>query len=327
MATPSVLFKSVSAGKFKPAYFFFGPEDYRVAEARKFVVHQFLPDLQIDTNYRKIDGKRTSVADLTAELSTIPMLGERQVFSITDIQSYKPKELERIFKMLSPPDPTRLVIFSSPSSKVPKKTSAFFKSVTSVSEPVEFKRLTEQETAGHIRTRLTKEKLEIEPQALSILIGLVAGNRGALEHELGKLVAFKGGTGIISDEDIRLVCSGYEVFNMFHLADRIVDGDAREILKMLDGLIAEGVQPTVLATLLQQHFTSLYLVKAGKGPLGNRAFLVPNFRRQAQKFSEQALEQMIIAIARLDADLRRSKLKPEVQLEILVLQLAGKRAS
>ncbi len=326
MATPASLFKLVSAGKFKPVYFFYGPEEYRLAEARKFVVRQFLPDLQISSNYRKIDGKRTSVADLTAELSTLPMLGERQVFAISDIQSFKPKELQRIFKFLKPPDPNRLIIFSSPSSKIPKKASVFFKSITAVAEPVEFKKLTEQETAGQIRNRLTKENLTIEPQALCLLIGLVAGNRGALEHELEKLVSYKGESETITSEDIRRVCSGYEIFNMFHLADRIVDGNPAEVIKMLGGLLSEGIHPTVLATLLQQHFTSLYLVKAGKNPLGNRGFLIPNFRRQAQRYSSDKLEQIIISIAKLDSELRRSKLKPQVQLEILALELVGSRA-
>ncbi|MDF1544660.1 MAG: DNA polymerase III subunit delta [bacterium] len=332
MATPTSLFKLVSAGKFKPVYYFYGPEEYRLAEARKYLVKQFLPDLQVSTNYRKIDGKRTSVADLSAELSTLPMLGERQVFSISEIQSFKPKELQRIFQLLKPPDPSRLIIFSSPSSKVPKKSSAFFKAIAAVAEPVEFKKMTEQETAGQIRSRLAKENLSIEPEALSLLIGSVAGNRGALEQELGKLVSYKEAeesedNGKITSDDIRRVCSGYEIFNMFHLADRIVDGNPADVIKMLSGLISEGTHPTVLATLLQQHFTSLYLVKAGKSPLGNRGFLIQNFRRQAQHYSSDNLERIIISIAKLDSELRRSKIKPQVQLEILALELVRSRAS
>ena len=66
-----------------PAYYFFGTEDYRIVEAEKYVARQFLPDRQLVTNYRKIDGKKTSCSDLLAELSSLPMLGERQVFGVT----------------------------------------------------------------------------------------------------------------------------------------------------------------------------------------------------------------------------------------------------
>jgi DNA polymerase-3 subunit delta len=281
MSSPVELHKAVSAGKFKPAYYFYGTEDFRIAEAEKFVARQFLPDRQLTTNFRKIDGRKTSSADLMAELSTMPMLGERQVFAVSDFQSYPLKEVERILRLLTPPDPSRIVIFSSPSTKTPKKNSAFFAAVSKVAEPVEFRKLSDREIAAMVNRRLKEANIAIEPQALQLLIGLIFGNRGAVDSETTKLINYKREGDTVTVDDVKQIAAGYEVFNIFEVADLIVAGDTRKVLHMIESLLAGGNSPAAIVSLLQQHFISLYLVKNGKKPLGRRGFLIPKLGEQA----------------------------------------------
>ena len=85
MTTPRQLLQDISGGKFKAAYYFYGSEDYRISEAIKYIAHQFLPDMQLTVNYRKFDGRKIKTGDLLTELSTLPMLGEKQVFVVTDM--------------------------------------------------------------------------------------------------------------------------------------------------------------------------------------------------------------------------------------------------
>jgi len=323
MASPKELLDRLNSGKHKSAYYFYGPEGYRISEAQKFVARKFLPDKQLAINYRKIDGKKTKAGDLMAELSNLPMLGERQVFAVSDFQRYKPTERASIYKLIVPNDPSRIVIFTSPPARAPKKSSAFVKEISKVAEAVEFQKLTEVQVMAQVRGKFEKAGVKIEPEAVRILAHLIAGNRGALEGEVAKLVSFKGEDATISVEDVKKVSSGYEVFNMFHLAEQVVAGNSRKVLQMIKGLFAGGIGPTVLASLLQQHYMSLYLVKNGKNPLGNRGWLVPEFRRQAANYENKQLESAIIKIAQLDSDLRRTGMKKETALEVLVISLIG----
>ncbi len=323
MASPKQLFSDINSGKFKPVYYFFGYEEYRVTEARKYLVSHFLPDLQHIGNHIRIDGKNTSTANLLAELAALPMLGERQVFSITDIQSYKPTEREKIFKILHPPDPNRIIIFSTPAQRTPKKNSAFYKSMLKSAESVEFQKLTMAESTAQITAKLKREELNIEPDAIRLLSQLLAGNRGAMEGELNKLINFKSKGETISVADIRNVSTGYEIYNIFNLADRVVSGNSHLVLKMIRSLLSEGISAIALVTLLQQHFISIYLVKNRKNPVGNRAFLIPNFRSQGEKFTNQQLEKYIIEIAKLDSDLRQNRMKPEQAMEMLALKITS----
>jgi DNA polymerase-3 subunit delta len=323
MATPRQLFKDISDGKFKSAYYFYGTEDYRISEAIKYVTHQYLPDKQQAVNYRKIDGKKTKASDLINELSTLPMLGEKQIFVITDFQSYKPTEITKILSIISPSDPTRIVIFCSPSAKQPNKKSVFYKSVLELAEPVEFKKLTIQESQSQISHKLKKASLTIANDALTLLVEMLAGNRGALEGELSKLIDYKNSGDEINTDDIINVCNGYEMFKVFDLADYIIDGNTSHVLKMIRSLLAEGTTPSTLTTLLQQHFCSLYLVKNNKKPIGNRSFLIYKFKPQAAKYSNEQLEEIIIDIAQTDADLRQFGMTPEMRLESLAVSLTG----
>ena len=100
--TPTQLQSEISAGKFRPAYYFWGTEDYRIIEAEKYLARQFLPDLQLTTNYRRIDARKASFAEISAELSAYPMLGERLVVAVSEVQKLSSDELEKLAKLLSP---------------------------------------------------------------------------------------------------------------------------------------------------------------------------------------------------------------------------------
>ena len=66
---------------------------------------------------------------------------------------------------------------------------------------------------------------------------------------------------------------------------------------------------------------SLYMVKGGRNPLGNRQWLANKFRGQAVQYTSERLEKIIRDIARCDADMRGGDLKPEAALEMLILGL------
>lgn len=323
MANPKQLLQDITGERYKPVYYFYGSEDYRITEAIKFISHKFLPDAQFLTNFQKIDGKKTKSGDILTELAMIPMLGERQVFVITDFQSFKPKEIQKILSILKPVDPNRMVIFSSPSSKAPRKGSAFIKTMNAEAVVVEFNKLTRNDTIVQINTKLKKENITIAHEAREFLADLLAGNRGAIETEMTKLIDFIGRDGSVEIGDVKNLVNGFEVFTVFELADYVVAKQTAKVLQMLKQLIAEGNAPVMLTSLLQQHFSTLYLVKNGQKPIGNRAFLIYKFKPQAAKYSNKQLENIIIQIAEADANLRRFGMTPVMTLEVLAMSLSG----
>jgi DNA polymerase-3 subunit delta len=292
-----------------------------MSEARKYLARQFLPDRQLSLNFRRLDGRSTKAADLLTELASLPMLGERQVIAVENIQSYKPTEVDRILASLSPPDPNRVVIFSTPPAKVPKKTSAFFKKMSKAAQTVEFGRLTVGEMSGMIGRRLDKAGLKIEPDALRLLTELLAGNSGGLESEVAKLIDYKEPGDTITSDDIRTLVSGYEAYHVFALADEVVSGNRGRVLAMVQQFLSEGSTATGVLFFLGSHFVSLYLVKHGHSLEPWRRFLTGKFREQAANYHGEQIGRIVTMIADTDARLRKGRVLPQIALDQLIVQI------
>lgn len=319
--TPSQLLSEATAGKFRPAYYFFGSEDYRIIEAEKYLARQFLPDLQLTTNYRRLDARKASFAEISAELSAYPMLGERLVVAVSDIQKFGADEIERLGKLLSPPDPNRLVIFSTPSARAPRKDAAILKRIGNIAELVEFKKLSIDETRNQVSRNLSKANLTIEPSALQLFSEAVAGNRGAIENETAKLAVYKEPGSAVTVEDVRGMVAGYEVFVVFELAKDILGGDSARVLRQMRSLVADGNGPTAILFWISKYFIELYLVKNGKPLDSKRRWLAWKYRDQTSKIDNARLERMIGMTARADASMRRVGIPPEICLEMLAVEL------
>jgi len=317
------------AGKFKPAYYFFGPEDYRIVEARKYLASQFLPNKQIDTNFVQISGKKTPCKEVLAALSAYPMLGEKQVISVDDIQRYKPTELERILKLLEPPDPNRLVLFSTPSARTPdKKKSRFLKTIATVAETVEFLRLSLSESKGVIVRMLSKNGLSIEPDALEVLGEHIGGNRGGLESEANKLIDYLKGETSVTLADVRSISSGFESYKIFDIAEQVVAGNPEGALAHVRQLLAGGQSATGILFFIGQHYLTLYMIKNGKPLEPYRQWLARKLRPQAEKYTIEQLEVALADIARADSALRHQEFTLQIVVERLIVELVdnGNRA-
>jgi DNA polymerase III delta subunit len=220
-----------------------------------------------------------------------------------------------------PPDPNRLVVFSTPSVRAPRKDAAILKRIGAFAEVVEFKKLTPEESQSQIQRSLAKAKLKIDPKALRLFAESVAGNRGAIENETAKLIAYKEPESTVTIEDVRTMVSGFEVFKVYELTDVIIDRDAARVLTQIRSLVAEGITCTAILSNISKHLIELYLVKNNKPLEATRRWLAFKYRPQASKFDNARLERMILASAEADVQMRKGKIRPELCLEMLAIEM------
>ncbi|MBI5266731.1 MAG: hypothetical protein HY851_05810, partial [candidate division Zixibacteria bacterium] len=182
-------------------------------------------------------------------------------------------------------------------------------------------KLTLDETRNQIFRNLAKAQLTIEPKALQLFAEAVAGNRGAIENETGKLVAYKEPGAVVTVDDVHRMVAGYEVFVIYELANDIVHGDPVRVLKQIRALIADGNGPSGILFWISKHFIELYLVKNGKPLESKRRWLAWKYRDQTQKLDNSRLERIILATATADANMRLGKIPQEMLLEMLAVQM------
>lgn len=321
--SPAELAREIDAGRFRAVYYFYGSEDYRIKEAEKKLAGIFLPRRIHSTNFIIMSALKSKLEDILTELSMIPMLGERQIFVIDDIQSFNQSQIEKIFSILTPPDPNRIVVFASPSSKTPRKTTAFFKFLASKTTAIEFTRLPLQASEGKIKTLLKEKGMEIGPEALRMLAELGDGDMGGIIGEVGKLIDYVGEGNDIKAEDVAAVTSDYQAFKVFELADQAAAGRIDKALNIINFLIKKGEKPSGLLFWLGEHFINLYLTSNGK-PIGRgKRDMNWKYRPQIGLFDNIQLEKIIKLIAEANFDLRNNIRPEKLILERLIFNICS----
>ena len=321
--TPNDLIKELDKGRFKPVYYFYGPEDYRIKEAEKAVVRKFLPKSLLKTNHTVLSASKQKIDDIINELSVFPMLGENQIFTISDIQAFTPKDIEKIFNLLSPPDPSRVVIMTSPSAKTPRKKSKMLNMLTSKAAAVEFGKMTGDRSAKKVLAMLKEHDIEIEPEALDILIMLGGGDMGGLISEVNKLIDYIGSSGRVKKEDVARIASDYQIFQVYELADHVARRDIDKSLDTLGFLMRKGETVSRLLFWLSEHFIDLYLVKNDKPLSPGKAGIAWKYKKQTALFTNGQLENIIRLISKADTA-ARDNVKPErMIIEKLIFEICG----
>jgi len=318
--SPAELAKEIEAGRYKPVYYFCGAEDYRIKEAKKALASRFLPKAQQSSNRISLSATKTKIEDILTELSMIPMLGERQLFIIENIQSLTPKQIERLFSILEPPDPNRVVILSSPSDKTPRKTTKFYKTMSARTTLVDFPQVAGGMARNKITHLLKQKNIEIEPEAVQLLIEFSGGNMGGLIGEVNKLIDYVGEKGQITKEDVTTISSDYQTYKIYELAGMAAKGQYDEAIHLINFLVGRGERLTGLLFWLGEHFIGLYLSKNGR-KLGYRDDSW-KYKGQFQLFQNNQLEYIIRLIASADYDMRQ-QLAPKPIIERLIYEICS----
>ncbi len=312
--TPTQLLKEIGAGRFKPAYYFYGEEDYRKTEAARFIVNNFIPQQQRLLNHVKLAADKADLETLCNEIAAIPMLGERRCVQIDEVQRLKPTQQKKLFALLESPVPGLLVILSSPAAHTPDKKSAFIREVSKIAEAVKFDRLTASDARSRIERSLRSSGFTYDAEAIDLLVSLTGGDFGGLTGELEKLALSAEEHSHIGVAEVKLLVSSHEEFTIFELIDLIAAGNTDRALYVCYDLMQRGNKPVPILRMLSRHLINLAKVHAGKKIAGH-PFFVDKLRKQARRFDDSRVGTAIARVAETEREIRHSSVDNEILLE------------
>jgi DNA polymerase-3 subunit delta len=315
--TPTQLSKEIAAERFKPVYYFYGEEDYRKAEAVKYVLNSYIPKQQRLLNFSRFAVDKHDFETICSEVASIPMLGERRLIFVDEIQKLRPTQQKEFFAFLGNLPPNIMVILSSPASHTPNRKSAFLREVGKVAEVVKFERLKARAAKVRIERHLESAGFTYDPEAIELLNAMTGGDFGGLAGELEKLTLSSDEGGHLGLDEVKKLVSSHEDYTIFELIDLIASRDADRALYVCQDLIQRGFKPVPILRLLSGHMMNLTRVHAGKKITGH-PFFVEKLRRQAAAFDESRVLRAVTNIAGVERDIRRSKIKDSILLENMI---------
>lgn len=171
--------------------------------------------------------------------------------------------------------------------------------------------------------------VSIQPEAAAMLANFIGNQLRLLANELDKLATYVGPGKTITIDTVRLLTAHVQEARIFDLTDALAQRNRTQALDILHDLLADGEPPLKLLSTITSQVRSLLLIKelaqkgmrSGQisGTLGMAPFVVDKAMRQIGKFTPAQLEGAYRQLLATDAALKRSRMTPEMALDLLVV--------
>jgi len=351
MVAPPYIWRMASAGEkalhtalkkreFDPVYYFHGDDDFlKDKNVRELV------EVAVDPSTRDFNLEQRRGADLDAEvldslLSTPPMLAERRVVVVRDVDKLKKDARKLLDGYLKRPAVDCVLLLVSPSGVKADRELA------DRSTAVEFAPLTGDRLPKWVAYQVeTVHGSTITPDAISLLVEAVGEDLSQLAVELEKLASFSDG--VIDEAAVSAVVGVRREESLGALLDAIAARDATRALELLPGVMQ---QPKMNAVLLTMHLTtqtmalaygeaarargsnprSLYnefmtlLKETGAFPGRPWGEAVNAWTKYSDRWSADALDSALATLLATDEALKDTRVSSEEQVfTSLVLALCG----
>ena len=253
--TPERMAALPDDGTLHPVYLIAGPELLRVQEAADAVRRQARAQGIGEREVFDADGRDFDWGMLEATFNAPSLFSARRMVEVR-LPTGKPgkegAETISSFCANPPPDVILLVTAGEWSKAHHGKWTEAISRVGVVSIAWAIK---PHELAGWVESRLRKNGLSADRDAVQILVERVEGNLLAAAQEIDKLVLLAGGDTLDAVTMQSLVADAAR-YDVFRLTDAVLDGHAAQVSRMLAGLRAEGdavagLMPMVVRELLR----------------------------------------------------------------------------
>jgi DNA polymerase-3 subunit delta len=324
------------AGSAPVAYLLHGEDDFGIAEFIRAMQDRMGDPSMADMNTTRLDSS-AGLEELRATASAVPFLAPRRLVIVEDIaQRFKAGEdREKFIALLeSLPQTTALVLVESKSLK---ENNWLMKWAKADKDRTYIRSYALPQGAGMadwIRKHAAEQGGEITFQAASLLAESVQDVPRMAAMEVDKLLAYVNYQRPVDIDDVEAaaVFAGGQG-DYFAFLDAIAAQNGRRAMDMLEKLLDEREAIGLFFSLVG-HFRLVLQVRAiyengGQAETAAKVLKIHPFRAkkifaQARMLPLKALEGMYLRLQQLDLEIKTGKIKADLALETLVMELSGR---
>lgn len=324
---------AIKRRSFDGAYFISGEDEYQKDDAVRQLV-----EAALEPGLRDFNLDTCRAADLDAEtlgvlLSTPPMMADRRVIVLRDVNTLKKDARQALDQYLKSPAPDLLLIMTATAGA---KADATLSAATTV---LEFDPLTGDRIPKWIAHHATSElAIRITEPAVELLQAAVGSDLHQLAAELDKLASYVQGRGDeIGENAVAAVVGVRRGETQADLLDAIADRNLSRALELVPHVLAQPKTTAVSvvmilstqmlaiswgrarldeglsrARLAQEYFDLLRETGAFTGRSWGSAIAV--WARAAERWSRTALDRALDSLLEADVALKESRVSSEEQL-------------
>ena len=311
-------------------YLLYGEETFRRDAAVGILIKRLVDPQLAAFNLQRFDGKTLTGETLTAALDRPPMMAERTLILVRDLDVYKAKWLEPILTDL--PEYACLVFIYDTVECKPDARTKIHAALKKYGEIAEFSQAPVNELTAWIRSRAKGLKARMDPDAVQALLTRCGTLMQGLAGEIDKLCLYVGEGGTVTVRDVEAVTCAVPEAQVFRLCDALARRDVGAALRLLGDLEAAREDAIPTLAMIGRQMRNLYTARLVQRAGGSRAevaelcrfrydFQTDNLMRAARQLPLSGLREALELCVQADAALKSSRSAEYDMLTDLVLAL------
>lgn len=321
--------KQKEPGRF---YILYGEEDYLRRYYLERIKKLILADgLTADFNFHRLTAENYAFKFLYDAIETLPMMAERSLVLLEDVDLFAEEEQEQLITALSDLPEHCCLVLDYTDFKPDKRKQKLWKTLQDKAVLVEFAYQAESDLRPWIARHFHEAGKVISPEMSSYLLSLCGMSMTRLHGEIEKICAYSGTQQIVRG-DIDAVVEPTLDAVVFQITDALGQEAYDHALLKLNTLLKMQEDPIPIVAAIGAQMRRLYAAKVlqsqGRGAqdlaamCGIAPYAAGKILTQARRFSERFCSRAVQLCAQTDYQIKTSYDTGETLAQMLILNLA-----
>ena len=307
---------------FRPVYLLYGEESFLKNSYKNRLKEAIAGGDAM--NISSFEGKGADLDEVIRLADTMPFFAEKRLIIIEDSGLFRSAADVLVNYLPSMPDTTVLLFVES---EVDKR-GRLFKKVKELGYAAEMTRQDASQLARWAGGILAKEGKKITARTMDVFLSMTGDDMEHIRTELEKLISYTMGREVITEEDVRAVCTVQVTNRIFEMVSAIVNRDTRKAMDLYEDLLTLKEPPMRILFLIARQFNQILQVKemAAKGldkaaiasRLKMQPFLVGKTMPQARRFSREQILSYVNECVEAEEAVKSGRLKDRLAVELLI---------
>ena len=324
------LLASLSRGEVATLYLMFGEEDFLLDEGVQAIIDAVLGSGERNFNLDVVSATEMDVRDILAIASSFPMMAERRVVVVRDIDRVTGKDTEILTAYCENPSKTTCLVLVGTKPDFRKKP---FQTLRRNARVMEARPLYENQIPAWVLARVQKAGRTITPDACKMLTAYVGPSLRDLCNELEKLYTYAGERNELTADDIAAVVGRSKEYTVFELQKAVGDRDMRRAVGIVQHMLEAGESVPFILVMLTNYFAALWQLHdlRRKGVPGRdqasvariNPYFLQEYQDAIRHFTPREVEHAFVLLAAADEQAKSTSREPAQILTALIVQLIG----
>ncbi len=313
----------IKTKSFKNVYLIYGPEDYLRKQYRDKLKNAILPE--DDTmNYNYYEGKGLDVEEIIAMADTMPFFAEKRLL-VLENTGFFASSSDEMAAYISRIAEDTIMVFVEESVD---KRNKLFKEVGKAGYAACMESPNQEMLIKWISGILKQEGRQIRREDILLFLSIIDMDMENIRQELEKLICYTMGKPVITDDDIKEVCSVHTENKIFDMITAVAGKNKKDAMTLYNDLLTLREPPMRILYLMARQFNTLLLIREllGQGfpnntiaeRTGMKEFVVRKNVGLARKFTVEELKEAVEFCTQMEEDVKSGRMQEQIAVELVI---------